>query len=255
MKIVTKIKHLPSLFALCLSSTAFAGTMGPPVVDPQWTTVLTLSAGPIWASASGTQSVYFSPELSRTYTIDSQNNPLVYGEIFIGAQRNFNSRFESQFGVAIAGANSLKISGDIWDFEDPRFDNYSDFYSIQHSYIALKGKVLTNAAYSFKPWISGSIGIGINKAKNYTVIPKICEVIPLSSANFSDHRTTSFGYTLGAGVQRELTQHWQIGVGYEFADWGKSQLGRAPAQPAGSYGLTLEPLYSNGLLFNLTWLA
>ena len=46
-------------------------------------------------------------------------------------------------------------------------------------------------------------------------------------------------------------QHWQIGVDYEFADWGKSQLGRASEQTLNG-GLVLNHLYINGVLFNLS---
>lgn len=56
------------------------------------------------------------------------------------------------------------------------------------------------------------------------------------------------------GAQKALNQHWQVGVGYEFADWGISQLGRAAEQTQNS-GLTLNHLYTNGVLFNLTYIA
>lgn len=245
--------HLPAVLALGLSSTAIAGTMGPSF-NP-WTTVVTLSGGPVWPSAGVEQSIFFSPELSRTYPMSASTHTLGYGEVFAGVQRIFNPKYEGQLGVAVAAATPLKIAGDIWDFEDPRFNNYFNDYKVKHSHIALKGKLLYTKNHPFKPWISASIGAGSNKASNYQVIPKICEVIPLPSANFASKRTTNFVYTLGAGVQRELSQHWQVGVGYEYANWGKSQLGRAPAQPAGSHGLTIDSIQTNGLLLNLTWLA
>ena len=73
-------------------------------------------------------------------------------------------------------------------------------------------------------------------------------------SNFASNSTTAFTYTLGAGVQRQLNPHWQAGIGYEFADWGRSQLNRASGQTLNS-GLSLSQLYTNGFLFNLTYLA
>lgn len=250
---MNKTNYLSSILALSLSSTAIAGTMGPSF-NP-WTTVVTLSGGPMWAYGSELQSVYFSPELSRTYDIDAASSTLGYGELFVGIQRIFNPKYEGQLGVAFAAATPLKIAGDIWDFDDPRFNNYWNSYKVKHTHVALKGKLLTNTKYSLKPWVSASIGAGFNRATEYQVIPKICEVIPLPSANFASSRTSTFVYTLGAGAQRVLSQHWQVGVGYEFVNWGKSQFGRAPAQPYGSHGLTIDPIRSNGVLLNLTWLA
>lgn len=71
-------------------------------------------------------------------------------------------------------------------------------------------------------------------------------------SNFASNTTTAFTYTLGAGVQRHLNPHWQVGIGYEFSDWGSSQLNRASGQTLNS-GLLLSHLYTNELLFNLTY--
>jgi len=87
----------------------------------------------------------------------------------------------------------------------------------------LKGKLLADRGYWLIPWISGSLGVGVNKAQSFSNVPTIFEALP--NANFSSNSKTTFTYTLGAGVQKALSTNWQIGVGYEFADWGKSQLG------------------------------
>lgn len=80
----------------------------------------------------------------------------------------------------------------------------------------------------------------------------IFEALP--NPNFADHTKTAFTYTLGVGVQKAFNDHWQVGIGYEFADWGKSKLGRASGQTMNS-GLALNHLYTNGILFNLTYVA
>ena len=53
---------------------------------------------------------------------------------------------------------------------------------------------------------------------------------------------TALTYTLGTGVQKILNAHWQVGVGYEFSDWGQSSLGRASEQTLHS-GLELNHVY------------
>ena len=45
-----------------------------------------------------------------------------------------------------------------------------------------------------------------------------------------------------------------MGCGYEFADWGKTRLGRALGQSINS-GLALNHIYTNGVVFNLTYLS
>jgi len=61
--------------------------------------------------------------------------------------------------------------------------------------------------------------------------------------NFASNTTTAFTYTLGVGVERHLNQHWQVGMGYEFADWGHSKLDRAAGQTMGT-GLSINHLYN-----------
>ncbi|WP_019216728.1 outer membrane protein [Legionella tunisiensis] len=144
------------------------------------------------------------------------------------------------------------MSGYIWDDADPQFNIYIYNYRIKHSHIAVKAKILADRGYVVIPWISGSIGVGFNEAYRFTSMPTIFEALP--TPDFVSHTKTAFTYTLGAGIQKALTPNWQIGIGYEFADWGKSQLARAPGQTV-STGLTLDHLYTNGFLVNITYLA
>ena len=99
-------------------------------------------------------------------------------------------------------------------------------------------------------WISGSLGVGFNSAHGFQNTPLIYEAIV--NPNFASHTQIAFTYTVGAGLQKALKQHWQVGVGYEFADWGQSRLGRAAEQTLNN-GLELNHLYTNGILFNLTY--
>lgn len=74
--------------------------------------------------------------------------------------------------------------------------------------------------------------------------------------NFASNTTTAFTYTVGVdvGVEKRLDQHWQAGIGYEFADSGRSELDRASGQTLNN-GLSLSHLYTNGFLLNLTYSA
>lgn len=248
-------KPIVSLLALSLSAMVHGGSMGP-IVPERTKNVIILSGGPTWPTGvNGTHSLYFSPELSRTYTLDKATSVLGEGELFAGRQRPLSSRIDGQLGLVFAAASRLKASGSIWDFDDPRFNNYRYSYTIQANRIALGGKLLRTTDSLFKPWINASIGVSINRAANYQVISTECEAVVLPQAKLSSHTTTSFTYSVGAGIQRILTPNWQVGVGYEFTDWGKNQLSAAPAQPPHEKGLVLNHFYTNGLLFNLTWLA
>lgn len=87
-----------------------------------------------------------------------------------------------------------------------------------------------------------------NDAHGFHSTPTIFEAEP--TPNFASHTQASFTYTVGAGVQKALSQHWQIGVGYEFTDWGKSSLGRAAEQTL-NQGLTLNHLYTTMACYSI----
>jgi opacity protein-like surface antigen len=237
--------------ALALASQTFAGTMGPmPSID--WTWVGSFSAGPVWSRGGETQTFYLAPEIEKTYLARKSSNALASGELFVGLQRALSSQWSGQLGLALATTGNAKIQGVIWDDADPEFDNHSYQYNVQNTRVAVKGKLLLDKGYWLIPWVSASAGIGFNRADDFTNTPLIFEALP--NADFSSHTKTAFTYTLSAGVQKTLNTNWQIGVGYEFADWGKSELGRAFGQTLNS-GLALNHLYTNGLLLNLTYVA
>jgi opacity protein-like surface antigen len=148
-------------------------------------------------------------------------------------------------------AEDATLNGVILDDASPLYNNYSYNYKVNHTSVDLKAKLLVTNSTSFTPWISAKLGVGFNYAHAFQNYPTIFEALPI--ANFASHSTTSFTYGLGVGVQKAIDQSWQIGLGYEFSDWGKSQLGRAPGQNVNS-GLTLNHMYTNSLLINVAYI-
>lgn len=214
--------------------------------------VATISAGPVWESGGKTQTFYLAPEIEKTYAANKSTKTLADGELFVGMQKPLYHQVQGQLGVAVATTDDARLSGEIWDDADPQFNNYIYSYKIRHTHVAIKGKLLAERWYFVIPWISGSIGVGFNEAHRFTNTPTIFEAV--TNPNFASNTKTTFSYTVGAGVQKTLTKNWQVGIGYEFADWGKSQLHRALGQTLGD-GLALNHLYTNGFLLNITWLA
>lgn len=237
------------LLANFLTGGAIAGTMG----QPDWAWVGTLSMGPTWQSNGVTQTFYLAPEIEKTYVANQTSNTLFNGELFVGLQDRLSQTFYGQIGLALAVTSDASLSGVIWDDADPEFNNYTYSYKIQHTQLTVKSKLLADMGYWLDPWISGSLGVGFNSAHSFGDTPTIFEALP--NPNFGSHAELAWAYSLGVGVQKVLNEDWQIGVGYEFeADWGKSSLGRAEGQTLNS-GLWLDHLYSNGILFSITYVA
>lgn len=214
--------------------------------------VASLSVGSVWGSTGNTQTFYLAPNIEKTYAANHTSHALVDGEIFLGIQRPLREKLEGQMGLAVATTGHASLSGYIWDDAEAQFNNYTYSYQVRHTHVALKGKLLMDRGYIVMPWVSSSLGVGFNQAGSFSNTPTISEAVVMS--NFVSHTTTAFTYTLGVGLARNISAHWHGGIGYEFADWGKSQLNRALGQTLNS-GLSLSHLYTNGFLLNLTYLA
>lgn len=234
-----------------LSSALLAGTMGP-VESTNVGWVGTISLGPVWENAGSAQTIFLTPDIVKTYASNRPVRALFDGEFFLGVQKSVFQTLQSQLGLAVAATDDATLSGNIWDDADPTFNNFTYGYKIQHVHVAVKGKLLYDACSWVIPWVSASLGLGFNHAHSFESVPTIFEALP--TPGFSSRRQTSFSYTLGAGVQKAINPHWQVGLGYEFADWGQSRLGQALGQTLNS-GLRLNHLYTNGFLINLTYLV
>lgn len=232
-----------------LTNTVLAGDMGS-VASKTW--VASLSAGPAWANQSNNQLLFLTPSIEKYYESSNSTSTLFDGEFFLGIQQTLSQAWQGQLGIAVAATSQADLSGLIWDDADPEFINYQYDYKLQHTHLALKGKLLLDKGFSFLPWVSASVGVGFNRAYSYTNTPLIFEASP--NSNFTSNTETSFTYTVGLGVQKVLSNHWQAGIGYEFADWGKNRLGAAYDQTSGA-GLSSNNFYTNGLLFNITYTA
>jgi opacity protein-like surface antigen len=240
-------------FFLLSSSTAFAGAMGPAQSEQRtFKYFATLAAGPAWESAGETQTFFLAPSIEKTYTSNHSTHALGEGEVFLGIQHPVRNSWTGQIGLSVVATSNTRISGNIWDDASPEFNNFTYHYQVQHTHVALKGKLLAENGYIVTPWVSGSVGVGFNNAYRYNNTPIIFEAV--QNPNFSSHTQTTFSYTVGAGVERAVSTHWRAGIGYEFESWGKSQLNRAPSQTLGN-GLKLSNLYTNGFLLNITYLA
>lgn len=215
-------------------------------------TVVTLSLGKAWEHAGETQTFFLTPSIEKTYAANHSRHALADGELFLGKQIPLAHHIEGQLGLAFAATSSANLSGDIWDDADPQFNNFNYQYKIKHTHFAIKGKLLGDYGYMIKPWISASLGIASNRAYGFFSTPTIPEAV--DTPDFNSRTKTAFTYTFGVGIQATLTTHCQAGVGYEFSDWGKSQLDRASNQTLGT-GLSLNHLYTNSAMFNLTYIS
>lgn len=207
--------------------------------------VIGLGAGPLFTKAGKTETVFLEPDLEKRFVADSNRRTNAAFELFLGVNHAIEPAFNGELGLAIALAGS-SLHGHIWEDADPRFDDFTYHYDVQNTRYAAKGKFLVNTYRGWRTYLSGSAGVAVNTSHNFTISAIIPEAVP--APGFTSNTEMSFSYSLGVGIQHPLGEHWQVGAGYEFADWGKSSLGRSHCQTTDN-GLGLSHLYTSEIVF------
>lgn len=261
-------KVLPFILSLCVLTTSqeILAEDDPETVmeknkdNTLWNYVIdswfaTGSIGPLWQSNGKTQSFLVAPNVLKTYAANNDTEVITGLSINLGVQKPFENRlkkFKWQLGGVLENAASATLTGEIWDDADPQFNNYTYRYSVKHTRIAAKGKLLYDGKYKLLPWISGSLGIGWNYAENYQNFPKIFPAI--TNTNFIPFTSQVLTYSFGIGVQRKIAKSIQIGLAYEFTDWGGSRFSKPPRQTTYNV-IQTQHFYTSGLMANVTYLA
>ena len=225
-----------------------------PVLPLVWSSIITLSGGPAWSIISGQNQRFlpFPPPalIFNRYIARSQSNILGTGELFFGLQNFIGaSSVIGQFGIGVAGAGEASVSGTVNVNGIPNV--YSYRYNVSHWRPELKGKLIANGFRLVQPYISASIGAGFNFSSNYTVTTIDPILFPIYKFGSATH--VAISYTLGLGIQKMLSPNWQVGVGYEFADWGENNLGQARGTLI-TTGPRMSHLYTNELLFSISYM-
>jgi len=243
----------------CFYATATAGSLFPdswknPLdggSESKWTRVGMLSGGLGWNSPGQTQTLYLTRSVQNTYVATKTSQVLANGELFLAGQRALRSNLFTQFGVDLALTSNSSLNGDIWENASSTYNDEIYTYRIYHGYVGLKTKFLMDLKTDIMPYISGSFGLGFNQSHHYTITPSNVVQPIFTQYPFKSYTATEFSYTGGVGLQQWVTAHWQLGLGYDFANWGQSHLKPASAQTTNA-ALGLTHLYVHSLLLNVT---
>lgn len=212
--------------------------------------VVTLSLGPGWAAPGNSETFNLQSDIRKTYNVTSSGEAFPAGELFVGWQMPIGFNLLLQLGVEGEMAHNAQLTGTIWEDANPNFNNYNYSFDVNHSQIAIKGKLLSDVNMVVQPYVSASIGYGNNNAHEFTISPKIFQEIP--APFFTDNSVSALNYAFGIGIQKAINPSFQLGVGYEFANYGKAQLSPAAGQTIGN-GLSALHVFTNQLLFSATY--
>ncbi len=242
---------LQALFIVALFSSWTSAETVSDLSTSHW--FLTANLGPAWTTSGETQILFVQPSIKKAYIADKNTRTLIDGEFFLGYQSGIAADYFGQLGIAYGFTNQVKFTGNIWEDADPDFNNYYYQYDAMYSHITVKAKLFKQWTPTLAPYLGASVGVGFNRATRFHITPIIPEEVP--APPFTGRTIyDAFAYTFEAGIQRTIDAHWLGGVNYHFADWGKTALGPGLGYVT-SQGIQNKNFYTNGLQFNLTYVA
>jgi opacity protein-like surface antigen len=242
-------KKIVSAALLIGSASVFAGGFAGCGNVVEWKKVTTLSGGVGWTKGGETQSVYI-PGYVDTYLADKDSSTMGTGELFFALQWPFTCGINNQLGIAIGGTSEAKMTGQLYVNGAYSGSNY--VYHTNHSRIAIRGKMMADPKGNIvQPYITASVGVAFNAAYGYETIPWINPTV--SSLWFDKKTSLAFTYSAGLGLEKTLSPHWAVGVGYEFSDWGKSGFNQATTQPWVYDGPQLTHMYEHRGIVSISY--
>jgi len=213
--------------------------------------IVTVDFSEGWTDTTQSQTFYLTPSVQNAYIAPAKQKNVVGGDIFLGWQHQLHERIQGQWGVVGGLTNHIRLNGNVLHAAYAGYDYWTYAYNISHANVGLKGKLIADTPQlKVQPYLSASVGVGFNRSYDFSNTPKLIQVI--AAPNFASNTETAFTYTVGIGLQKTINLHWAVGLGYEFSDWGNSELARAPGQTVNS-GLQQPHTYVNAAQLNVTY--
>lgn len=191
--------------------------------------VVGLSIGANQASVFQNTIIDTIAPLQNTYTGLSNHNTQVVGGVFLGGETELSSQWRWQYGVQYLATDPFNVSGNVFQFSDPLYNNLNYNYYIQNYRVLAETKLFANFTTRWHPYAIAAIGAGINKTYNYYEIGKTSADVPMT-VPFMNKTATGLAYSLGLGLDMDLSNQVRIGVNYRWSDLGKASLGTTPLQ-------------------------
>ncbi|MCX7118259.1 MAG: outer membrane beta-barrel protein [Legionellales bacterium] len=263
MKNTEKRPYLACSLIGCLLSAplATAGELGPLTPPARFRPVVTLTGGAAWINT--TQSQTFSGTDGELFAYHRNNSNHTTGLVgaFLGIEHPLqNPNFLVQAGLEytyfgganVGGLNSVGI-------EPNTSTLYQYNYHIQTQQALVVAKLLTTMHDVFHPYVSVGLGGAFHQASSFATSSTETGSLNLTP-NYENRSQSAFSYSVGLGLDTNISERVRLGFGYRFSGFGEASLGKGQIElnqyafPV-PFGLNTSPLYANQFIAQLSYLA
>ena len=235
---------------------AAAFTMPAWYTEKAWHPVISIDMGTATSSDIG-QSASFPSSNSSTsefynYSANEPTQTSGLLEGFIGGEVNLQPNWAIQAGLDYTQPAPFFARGNLTQGADVSSENhYIYHYSILTRQLLAEGKLFYVYKEHYRPYLLLGMGAAFNKAYDYYTNASPYLTFTRMYAN---QTSTSFSYSVGLGIDFDITKQIRLGVGYRFANLGKIELGNATIDNVNVAGtLSRSNTYINEVLGQITW--
>lgn len=216
--------------------------------------VLSIGGGGVWTGNLGrNQDLYIPNNEYYKYRVDDRSDSNGVFDIFLGGEWEFCPRWAAQLGVGYTYMGSFSVEGDYEQGFDPQSsDIYTYDYRVRSQQVQAEGKLLFEMTQMLRPYLYGGLGASFNKASNFNADYPIFLTF---SRDFENHTSSSFTWSVGAGLDVQAFDCLRLGVGYRFADLGRVSLGQSYIDETPvTDTLSQRHLYTNMVLGHISFI-
>lgn len=154
------------------------------------------------------------------------NDGVGMGGIFIGLEHPLQwPGFFMQGGLELNAFSQGNVKGDhLVGIEPGTSTLYHYRYGIKTQQLLAVAKFFSTFREIYHPNLSVGLGGAFNRATSFSANAAETGSINLT-AQFGDHTQSALSYSLGLGMDADISQRLRLGLGYRFSDIGKTSLG------------------------------
>ncbi len=194
--------------------------------------IASVGLGLDFADFRNTQNIVLLAPFANTYlSTGSDNEPV--GNLFLGFEAPLSPNLFGQLGISYYQTNHLGVDGSVYQFTASDMDNLYYYFKINSRRLLLEGKLFTSFHNSLHPYVSIGFGKANNHSYQYQEQGITSADVPMQYA-FANRTYHSFAYTVGIGLDYDLTENMRIGGNYRLSGIGDAGLGTIPLQDSSS---------------------
>lgn len=187
------------------------------------------------------------------YTTNQNMQPLVLASLAYRMQRDSDWLSAYSLGLQYQHNFSANVGNKVLQYSDPLFYNYNSTWDIASDIFLVVAKLNVFEYGIFSPYVHAGVGLSFNNAGNYNESPTTGVTAVRVNPGFSSYTKTNFAYSLGAGVDFQVTQKIIVSAQYQYQNLGNVKSGNGNAAWS-TQSLDLGTYSTNAVVFCVSYL-